>query len=111
MTPSGAGGRCGKRWREQELSRLVDGLKGMGAQKVILFGSWGRGEGADWSDLDILVVMRSDLPFVERMGEIYRRLRPCEADVFVYTPEEMEEGNPVIRRALAEGKVLYEKPH
>lgn len=94
---------------EREIARLTEELKHMGALRVILFGSRARGEQTDWSDADLLVVMPSDLPFVERLAELYRVLCPFEVDILAYTPEEFEEGNPVIRSALAEGKVLYEK--
>jgi hypothetical protein len=57
----------------------------------------------------MLVVMPSDLPFVERLAELYRVLQPFGVDLLPYTPEEFKAGNPVIRSALAEGRVLYEK--
>ena len=94
---------------EREIVRLTEELKRMGAERIILFGSRARGEQADWSDADLLVVMPSDLPFVERIAELYRVLHPFATDILAYTPEEFEAGNPVIRTALAEGKVLYEK--
>jgi predicted nucleotidyltransferase len=92
-----------------EIPRLTEELKRMGAERVILFGSRARGEQTDWSDADLLVVMPSDLPFVERIAELYRVLHPFAMDILAYTPEEFAAGNPVIRAALAEGKVLYEK--
>jgi predicted nucleotidyltransferase len=95
---------------EGEITRLTDELKRMGAERVILFGSRARGEQSALSDADMLVVMPSDLPFVERLAELYRVLHPFEVDLFAYTPEEFEAGNAVIRSALAEGKVLYDKP-
>jgi predicted nucleotidyltransferase len=93
----------------EDLPRLVEQLKAMGADLIILFGSAARGEATGFSDLDLLVRMPSDLPFVERLAEIYRRIRlNSDCDIFAYTPEEFERGNPFIRRALAEGKVLYD---
>jgi predicted nucleotidyltransferase len=87
----------------------VEQLKALGADLIILFGSAARGEATGFSDVDLLVRMPSDLPFVERLAQIYRRLRRnSDCDIFAYTPEEFERGNPLIRRALAEGKVLYD---
>jgi len=92
-----------------ELERIVRELREMGAQRVILFGSRARGSSGVWSDADLMVVMPSTEAFVERIVSIYRRLRPqAEIDILVYTPEEFAVGNPVIRQAAKEGKVLYD---
>jgi len=93
----------------EDLPRLVERLKELGADLIILFGSAARGEATGFSDVDLLVRMPSDLPFVERLADIYQRVRRnCDADILAYTPEEFARGNPLIRRALAEGKVLYD---
>ncbi|MGQ9779767.1 MAG: nucleotidyltransferase domain-containing protein [Bacillota bacterium] len=95
----------------EELERLKRELAGMGAKKIVLFGSYARGRADALTDLDLMVVMESDLPFVERLGMLYRRLAPRVAvDILAYTPEEwrkMQE-TPFVRRALKEGRVLYE---
>lgn len=95
---------------ELELSRLVEVLKAIGVQRIILFGSMASGKTGLGSDLDLLVVWDTPLGFIERTVELYRRLQPRVAvDLFVYTPEEMARmaDRPLIRRALMEGKVLY----
>lgn len=93
-----------------ELPRLLAELKAMGAEKIILFGSEVKGRARPWSDVDLVVVMPSELPFVERIADLYGRLCPRMAvDLLPYTPSEFQRGNPLIRMALAEGKVLYEK--
>ncbi len=95
---------------EEELSRLVEMLKAMGVQRIILFGSMARGEAGLGSDLDLLVIWDTPLGFLERTVELYRRLQPRVAvDLLVYTPQEMARmaDRPLIRRALMEGKVLY----
>lgn len=96
---------------EAELTRIVDFLRRSGAHKIILFGSYARGRRDALVDLDLMVVQKSRLPFVERVARLYRQLAPRVAvDLLVYTPaawEEMQD-RPFIRRALAEGKVLYE---
>jgi predicted nucleotidyltransferase len=83
--------------------------------RIILFGSWARGQARPDSDLDLLVV----LPHVENKRraavEILRALNglPVSKDVIVTTPEEIAaRGNTighVLRPALREGKVLYER--
>jgi predicted nucleotidyltransferase len=83
--------------------------------KVILFGSRARGDAKRDSDVDLLVV----LPRVQNKRDDAIAIRrvladlPVSKDVFVTTPEELERrGNlvgTVLRPALREGKVLYER--
>lgn len=83
--------------------------------RIILFGSWARGDARPDSDLDLLVV----LPHVENKRhaaiEVLRALNglPISKDVVVTTPEEIAaRGNvigQVLRPALREGKVIYER--
>ena len=83
--------------------------------KIILFGSWARGEATKDSDVDLLVV----LPNVEhkrkaaiQIGNTLSNL-PISKDIIVTTPEEIEKYGKtvgdILRPALEEGKVLYEK--
>lgn len=97
---------------KQELERIVKALRRAGAHKIILFGSYARGRCDAFTDLDLIVVQESELPFVERTAHLYRQLAPRVAvDFLVYTPQEWEEmrDRPFIQAALAGGKVLYEK--
>jgi len=96
---------------EQELERMVSRLRTHGVQRVILFGSLARGDVRLGSDLDLIVVMNTDKRFLDRLDEVYRLLDPRVAvDLLVYTPEEfatLRETSSLVRRAVAEGKVLY----
>jgi predicted nucleotidyltransferase len=95
----------------REAKRISDEVIKMGARKVILFGSMVRDNAGLSSDLDLLIVMDSQLDFIERGSDLFRRLKPeVGADIIVYTPEELEkmQTNPFIRRIIAEGRVLYE---
>lgn len=95
----------------QEAERLATEAAALGVQRVILFGSMARDEDGLMSDLDLLIVWDTSLSFLERTVELYRRLQPCVAtDLLVYTPAEMETmaQTPLVRRALQEGRVLYE---
>ncbi len=97
---------------ESELARLVEELQQLGAIKVIIFGSYARGRVDLFTDLDLLVVFNSDLPFVERIAQLYGQLAPrVAADILAYTPEEWKamQERPFIQKALSEGKVLYEE--
>lgn len=80
-------------------------------EKIILFGSHARGKADEYSDLDLIIIKKTDKRFVQRLVEV--PLLPVHADVFVYTPEEfkiMEENeNPFIINALESAKIIYEK--
>lgn len=83
---------------------------------IILFGSHARGIGGPDSDADLLVVMRPQGTRREQATLIDLELLGVDmpADVIVVTPEDIERKRDVlgtiIRPALREGKVLYERP-
>jgi predicted nucleotidyltransferase len=96
---------------ERELERIVQVLRQVGAQRIILFGSAAREDVAAWSDLDLIVVLHSDLPFIKRLGVLYERIEPrVGLDLLAYTPQEFDaiRERPFIQQALQEGRVLYE---
>ena len=81
--------------------------------KIILFGSAGRGDFENASDLDFLII-KDDVPYfgIDRMRELDEIIdRNIAADMLVYRPEEFEErvsiGDPFIKAILKEGRVLY----
>ena len=81
-------------------------------ERAILFGSYAEGRRDLFTDLDILVVMRSPQDFVTRTAEMYQYLTcPVDLDLLVYTPEELTRhgGRGFIRQALEKGTVIYEK--
>jgi predicted nucleotidyltransferase len=73
-----------------------------------LFGSWTRGGGGDWSDIDLLVVSNQvkHINILDRF-ELAAELREHRTDIFIYTYEEIESMlsrmNPLIISALVEG--------
>jgi predicted nucleotidyltransferase len=96
---------------DRELERIVEALRQMDAQLIVLFGSAARKDIGAYSDLDLIVVLDSDLPFIKRLGLLYERIQPrIGLDLLAYTPREFERirQRPFIQQALKEGKVLYE---
>jgi len=97
----------------RELSRHIE--RAINPERIVLFGSYARGDATENSDVDLLVVARSSLPKPKRSVPLYSLLRayPCSKDILVYTPEEVEEYRylraSLIHRVLDEGIVLYEK--
>jgi uncharacterized protein len=97
------------------LSEVVDRIvRRFHPEKIILFGSWARGEAREDSDLDLLVVLSKVVHKRKAAIEVLRTLNglPISKDVIVTTPQEIEERGRVIgdilRPALEEGKVIYE---
>ena len=84
-------------------------------ERIVLFGSYAYGKPKEGSDLDILVIMNSELPRYKRSMSIYSCLAGflIPKDILVYTPEEIEEWSEVpqafITTAIKNGKVIYEK--
>ena len=61
---------------------------------------------------DVLVIMDTDRPFIERQRELYELWGlPVDLDLFCYTPDEFEklQHRPFLRYALTSERVLYEK--
>ncbi len=84
--------------------------------RIILFGSHAKGEATEESDVDLLVV----LPHVENKREVTIEIRraladlPVAKDIVVTTPDEIRQRGDLVgtllRQALREGHVLYERP-
>jgi len=96
---------------EKSIKRVVSELSGQ-VEKISIFGSYPK-RGPDlFTDLDILVIMKTSKSFLERTKEIYSLLAlPVDADILCYTPEEFERirERGFFKKILAEEVVLYEK--
>lgn len=82
-------------------------------EKIILFGSYADGKATEDSDLDLLIVYKTDLPRKERRLPIRKALHDFKfpMDIIVYTPEEIEyykdSSMAFITQVVEEGKVIY----
>jgi predicted nucleotidyltransferase len=92
--------------------RIAEALQ---PQKIILFGSYAYGTPTPDSDVDLLVIMETTAPHVERYLAVCRLLRPrpFPVDILVRTPAEIEcavqSGDFFIKEILSRGRVLYER--
>jgi uncharacterized protein len=97
----------------ESISRVI--VREINPEKVILFGSHARGDQTIDSDIDLIIVNKTDLPKHKRSIEIrrlfFRKLIPM--DIKVYTPEEFEKERintfSFLNSALKESKVLYDR--
>lgn len=101
---------------EQELNRMTEILiREYAPEKLVLFGSVAQGEIHEWSDLDLVVIKRTEKPLLERIEEVLRLVRPqVGLDVLVYTPEELESLVDerrvfVLDEIIYKGAVAYER--
>ncbi|MCU4138179.1 MAG: putative nucleotidyltransferase MJ0435 [Thermodesulfobacteria bacterium] len=96
---------------EKTLSLIVEKLKDK-AERISIFGSVARGEAGIFSDLDILIIMKTNKPFLKRLEEIYSIPEiSVDVDIICYTPEEFEQlkKKGFLKKILQEEKVLYDK--
>jgi predicted nucleotidyltransferase len=82
-------------------------------QKIILFGSYARGNPRPESDVDLLVVMETKLKPVQQEIEICKKLDyEFGMDLLVYTPKILAEritlGDSFLREIVRDGKVVHE---
>ena len=89
-------------------------VKKFNLKKIIIFGSFARGDYHKGSDLDLIIVGEFKERFIDRIGKIIELNKSdLEIDVMVYTEEEFQkmikERRPFIEQALEEGIVVYEK--
>ncbi len=104
-----------KKLLNRELKRYIRLLTKHGSpEKLILFGTLARGELHEWSDIDLVVVEETDLPFYQRLRKIRELIQPqVGLDIVVYTPEEFDQlqANSTFFREeiMAKGKIIYEQ--
>jgi predicted nucleotidyltransferase len=83
-------------------------------KKIIVFGSFARGDVHQGSDLDLIIIKNTKQKFLRRMDAV---LDLCDGEIavepLIYTEAEFEkmlkEGNDFLETVVSEGKVIYER--
>jgi len=92
---------------------IVERLKPLEPEKIILFGSYAAGRVTDDSDIDMLVIMPFDGSSINKSAEVRLSLSSkYSIDLLVRTPQQMKQrlelGDCFYQEILDKGKVLYE---
>ena len=100
--------------KEELKKAIVFSYKKLNLVKIILFGSWCRGEEDKYSDVDIIIIYETKKRFLDRLEELYLMWDiPIAFDILAYTPEEfsrmLKEKNSFIERINKEGEIIYER--
>jgi len=94
------------------VQKIVDELN---PEKIVLFGSYAYGRPTPHSDVDLLIILKTNASLKERSWMVSRLLlpRPFPVDILVKTPKEfkkaLESGDFFLKEILERGKVLYER--
>ncbi len=102
------------KWSLANLAQIASGpLRAAGVKRAVAFGSYARGVADAWSDLDLVIVMETGLPKLERgrlLDDLYDAL-PVSLDILVFTPAEfdrgVEAGLDVFAAIASEGKTIF----
>lgn len=98
---------------DADVQRVVDELvKNYKPEKVILFGSRVSGKTHEWSDVDLVVIKKTNKKFRDRIGEALHVVpHDLPIDIIVYTPEEFEEMKIkswfIKKEVVEKGRVVY----
>ncbi len=100
----------------ETIQEIVDKLRTEYApEKIILFGSYAYGDPRPDSDIDLLIIKKTNERFIDRWVAVRRILsdpkRLVGLDTLVVTPEELSErlaaGDQFVEEIVEKGQLLY----
>lgn len=97
--------------RIEEIKEKI--IKAVSPEKIILFGSYARGEATEESDIDLVVIWDSNLNPHKRnlfLSKLFP-MRDFSLDIFAFTRKEAERlkgiAGTILYEAFHNGKVIY----
>lgn len=100
---------------ENEFDRWIKILKNKyHPEQIILFGSYAKNRITSGSDIDLVIIKKTNKPFLERTKEVLLLIRPkVGVDILVYTPIEFKKlkmNRPFFRDEIVlKGEVIFER--
>jgi uncharacterized protein len=100
---------------QDSIRKLTDQIvREFNPERIVLFGSYGRGEPRPDSDVDLLVILPFEGTGFSKSVEILNRVAPeFPIDLLARRPADTArryaEGDRFIREALDHGRILYER--
>lgn len=100
------------------IRRISEAIEGQyDPERIVLFGSYATGRATKDSDIDLLIVKRTPLPFYKRLAEVRKLVsavrKGAPFDPIVVTPDELTRrlklGDRFLEDILDSGTVLYAK--
>jgi len=101
------------KYKEKEIQKITDQIKEKyQPEKIILFGSFAYGKPSASSDVDLVVIKKTNERFTQRLMKMAQIVKSSlGADILVYTPKEwqaaLKEENYFIKEIAQKGKVVY----
>jgi len=102
-----------RRVLQRELNRWLPLLiKHLKPEQILLFGSLADKRLGEWSDVDLVIIHETELPFYQRIKQALKLIHPrVGVDLLIYTPEEFSSLSRERRffreEILDKGTVLY----
>lgn len=101
---------------KKDLNLIIKAIKKtLNPKKIILFGSYSRGENTKDSDIDLAVLQR-DIPKLGQLAKIYRELWEMkynwkvEPDIHIFSNQKFNDrlkNNSLYIREIMKGKTVY----
>ena len=99
---------------KEKIQKIIEQIKiQFHPQKIIIFGSYAWGTPTEDSDLDLFLIMESNLRRDQRSRQVQKIFsdRTFPLDILIYTQYEVEQslkrGDFFIKEILSEGKVFH----
>ena len=95
---------------DEIVEKIVDGCN---PKAIVLFGSIPKGTSTEDSDIDLMVVLDTDLSYYERTLAVRKSIgvTSIPIDVLAFTPKEVEEERnnrfSIIHEVLRTGRIVY----